>query len=335
MEPHSTLSISGCTPDEHRRVEQWMNKDSDHRKLIDELEEIWQLAPEEDFQVSVEDAWNRFEEQQMERQVLNLRQDNLHQKRDWKSVIYRAAAVILVVALAGYFFWNFMSGSRNQKKEATIAMRTVTTQRGQQKQITFADGTTVTLNVASTLRFPKNFSDSKRVVYLKGEAYFNVAHDKSRPFIVHTANAKIQVLGTQFNVQAWKNDRETVVGVRSGKVAVIVSDSSGTQPEHVFLTSGQATTVKKGKLGPKRNININKLAMWRNGGLYFSSTPFSEVVKQIERQFDVDIKVQQSGLKSVPFTGTFKHAGLNEMLNVITTSMGIHYSYRDSVIILK
>lgn len=130
-----------------------------------------------------------------------------------------------------------------------------------------------------------------------------------------------------------ENDEKTVVGVRSGKVAVIISDSSRTQSDHVFLTSGQVATVRKGEIGPKRNINISKLAMWRSGGMYFNNTPFFEVVKQIERQYDVEIKIQKSSLKSVPFTGTFKNAGLNEVLNVVAASMGIHYIRKDSGIV--
>jgi ferric-dicitrate binding protein FerR (iron transport regulator) len=288
--------------------------------------------------VNVEVAWKQFRKQQMKQPVFKGRRYNFSKKTNWKAILFRAAAVILVVALVGFFSWHFMNNNRPKSVPSVEAMNKVTTKKGEKKQITFTDGTMVILNASSSLRFHKEFSLSKREVYLNGEAYFNVTHDKTRPFIVNTAHAVVKVLGTKFDVKAWKKDRKAVIGVRQGKVAVISPDSlhsSQKKSSHIFLTNGQAATVKDGQISSVRRINVADMVLWRSGGLYFNNTPFSDVVKQIGRRFDVNIKIQKSSLKNVPFTGTFKHAGLNEVLNVVAASMGTHYIREDSEIVFE
>jgi ferric-dicitrate binding protein FerR (iron transport regulator) len=328
--------ISGdCTSDEYRIVEQWMDEDPANQNLVKDLTKIWEGAPAEDFHVNTEDAWKKFHKQHMRQPGSDSKQYYSSHRNNWKTVITRAAAVILVVALAGFFSWQYISNGKQQEEKPVIAMQKLTTKKGEKKQITFSDGTTITLNVASTLRFPKNFKGTDREVYLSGEAYFNVAHEKNRPFIVHTPETAIKVLGTQFDVRAWKEDEKTSVGVRSGKVALFSSDSLNKEPSHIFLTNGQAASVRSGHISSKRNINVANMALWKSGGMYFKNTPFSKVVKRIEQRFDVQIKIENPGLEDVPFTSTFKHVGLKEILNVITASMGIQYAVKDSAIVFK
>lgn len=328
--------LSGdCTPDERRQTEQWMNEDPDNEKLVYELRKILELAPKERFEVNVDHAWKQFREHQMKQPRLKKMRYRSSRKADWKTILFRAAAVFFLATFVGFFIWQFSISSQQLKKEPTVTIRNVATQRGTTKKVTFSDGTTVTLNAASSLRFPEKFKKVKREVYLQGEAYFSVASNKSRPFIVHTSNAVVKVLGTEFDVQSWKGSKKTVVGVREGKVEVINSDSLAQQFSRVFLTNGQAVTVKEGQISDLRTINVDNMALWRSGGLYFNHTPFAKAVKQIERQYDIDIKIQRTRLKKVPFTGTFKRAGLDEVLNVVATSMGIRYVRKDSAIVFK
>ncbi len=330
--------LGECSEDEHRTVEQWMDEARANRKVVTDLQEIWRLAPGEDFQVNAKGAWEQFRQNHIEQDasaVKKLKHKRPSRNMSWKGVLYRAAAVILIAALTGFLSWQYMPHPHPQEQQTALAMQKLATKRGNVAQVTFSDGTIVTLNAAGTLRFPKVFKGPKREVYLNGEAFFKVAHEQDRPFIVHTSNGAVKVLGTQFDVQAWKGDKRSVVGVKQGKVAVFPSDSLAKKSPHIFLTNGQAVTIEKGHLGPVRKVDMAYLMLWRSGGMYFNDTPFADVAKRIERRFDVQVKIQNPDLKDVPFTGTFKDAGLNEVLKVVDASMGIHYTRKDSTIVFR
>src|SRR5699024_3207595 len=119
------------------------------------------------------------------------------QKRLRKATyLFRAAAVILVVVLTGFFVQYYTTHSNNTDDAAQFyVMQDLVTERGEKARVAFSDGTQVTLNAASSLRFPKKFHGLKREVYLDGEAYFEVSHDPEHPFIVHAGEARVQVLG--------------------------------------------------------------------------------------------------------------------------------------------
>jgi ferric-dicitrate binding protein FerR (iron transport regulator) len=317
-----------CSPDERRRIEQWMDGNLENRQLLNDLEQIWESSPEEEFQVNVRDAWDQFRARKMKQKRSGAMQKTSSVVSDRMLTIFRAAAAILLVAFVGFFSWQYPNEQKvGQKQAFHEQMQDIKTQKGEKAQISFSDGTVVTLNTASSLRYPKKFDGSKREVYLSGEAYFEVAPNAEKPFIVHTSITDVEVLGTKFNIRAWEEDAAVNVGVREGEVAVH-SDSIQQKEDKnkVLLTKGQYTSVIKGKgISEVTNVDVDKHLLWLNGGMYFDDEPFSRVIRQLERQFNIQITINDTQLLDVPFTGTFQQAELEEILNIISVSMGIEY----------
>jgi ferric-dicitrate binding protein FerR (iron transport regulator) len=220
-------------------------------------------------------------------------------------------------------------------------MQTLETEKGEKARVTFSDGSRVVLNSASSVRFPQEFSGSRREVYLEGEAYFEVAHDSDHPFIVYAQDVEVEVLGTEFNVKSWSEDTSIEVTVRDGKVSVgstdeSINESQDQDKKKVILTEGMYTSVdENGIPSPPQSVNATNHLLWTHGGLHFDNEPFNKVVRDIERRFNVQVAGVPDDLKDVPYTGTFQYADLDEVLSVIGASMKIEYRRDGSNIIIQ
>jgi len=318
-----------CSPEGKEKLERWMRQDLANEQLVREVGEIWELSPPEEFDVNVQGAWKEFHDREIGGRELRLVRDHEVQRPPRTLMhLFRAAAVILVSVFAGYFTHAQLINQRMADTEQPsdfYLMQELVTNNTEKASITFSDGTTVVLNAASSLRFPSQFSGSTREIHLDGEAFFSVAHNPSRPFIVHTEDATIQVLGTRFNVQAWSEDVQADVVVSEGKVAVRSSQEL-TDSIEVVLTRGEYTRVERGRnpTTPKRT-DPDKYLLWTAGGLYFDNTPLKQVLRHVERRFEASLTIEDEELLEVPFTSTFYQADLDEVLKVIAASMELEY----------
>lgn len=331
--------IFGNADEEQRRMlNEWMDRHPDNRELVRELKEIWRSTPSEEFDVNVQAAWNEFQ-----------RRNGVSTRREFKKVVntsretskkllytLRIAAVILVSVFTGIFVQYTLTTTQDKEHVSDFyLMQTLETEKGEKARVTFSDGSMVVLNSASSVRFPQEFRGAKREVYLEGEAYFKVAHDPDHPFIVYTQDVGVQVLGTEFNVQGWSEDSKVEVAVREGKVAVGSSGESMTGQQEVILTEGQYTSVEKGESPSQpQPVNVTNHLLWTRGGLHFDNVPFSKVVRDIERRFNVQVTGVPDELDDVPYTGTFQYADLDEVLSVIGAAMEIEYQRDGANIII-
>lgn len=309
---------------ERRIIDRWKERYPENEKLIQEIQEIWELSTAEDFKVDSQKAWEKF-------QTRNQIQSNRVVTRKASKVplyLLRVAALLLVTAFAVVFTkYTLTNDTETEQVSDFYVMQTFETDKGEKASVTFTDGTSVILNSSSSIRFPKEFHGSKREVYLEGEAYFEVAHDPDHPFIVYNQEVEIEVLGTQFNVQGWHGDSAVAVAVRNGKVAVGSSQSNvNGGDDKVVLTEGLFTSINKGESpSPPRNVDITNYIMWTRGGLHFDNVEFSRVVRDLERRFNIHVEGLDDELKTVPYTGTFLYADLDEVLSVIGTAMEFEY----------
>lgn len=326
-----------ASPEERQLLQRWIEKSRDNERVLREIEKIWEMTPEENFDTDAEEAWRQFRERMSQKttaksakQVQTVRK-TYPKKSNTFVYVMRAAAVILVILLAGLFSYylgnnNFSSDTIAEKSEF-YQMQEMVTNRGEKAKVRFSDGTEVVLNSASSIRFPKEFKGSQREVYLDGEALFKVAHDASQPFIVYAQGARIQVLGTEFNVKGWEEDGKTEVVVREGKVSVNSNQSELSDESEVILTKGYMTELIRGKAPqPATKVDSNYYLLWTSGGMHFDNVPLQKVFRDIERRFDVNISVERVDILDVPFTSTFQYAELNEVLSVIAASLGTDYA---------
>lgn len=326
-----------ATPEERQMLQDWIDKNRENERLVREIEEIWKMTPEENFSVNAEVAWEQFksrvDKKPSQKTDRGMQVVNKSYQKNSSAFVYamRAAAVILVILLAAsfsyYFGNNSSSSSEMAERSEFYQMQEMITNRGEKAKVRFSDGTEVVLNSASSIRFPKEFQGSKREVYLDGEALFMVAHDPSQPFIVHAQDAKIQVLGTEFNVKGWKEDEKTEVVVREGKVSVNSNKPKLTDESEVILTEGYMTELIRGEAPkPATRVESKYYLLWTSGGMHFDNAPIQKVFKDIERRFDVNITAEREEILDVPFTSTFQYAELDEVLSVIAASLGTDFA---------
>jgi ferric-dicitrate binding protein FerR (iron transport regulator) len=200
-------------------------------------------------------------------------------------------------------------------KEDENSFNTLSTPTGGQYNIVLADGTKVFLNAVSSVKYPTQFNGSKRIVELDGEAYFEVAKDKSKPFIVKSDKQSIEVLGTHFNVHAYDNESVVKTTLLEGSVAVTSRD------QKAILKPGQQSGVSDNtaKISIKE-VDTEAAIAWKNGRFKFDNADLKSVMKQLERWYG--IKVEYRGdVSDVRFNGgTFRNKNLSEVLKVLELS---------------
>lgn len=161
----------------------------------------------------------------------------------------------------------------------------VTIPRGQVYQIVLSDSTRVWMNADSRLYFPSRFSGSTREVTLVGEAYFRVAKDKARPFIIHTRSMTTEVLGTEFNLRAYP-DAETHVTLVEGSVKIQMPDIR----HEIILRPGENVAYADSTFEVTR-VNTRYCAMWKDGGLYFDNVPLKDILHDLGRHYNLTIRI--------------------------------------------
>ncbi len=213
-----------------------------------------------------------------------------------------------------------------------ILYNTMKTARGNQYRLVLSDSTVVWLNSASSLRFPAIFSGKQRTVELTGEAYFEVAENKKMPFMVNVNNkAKVKVLGTHFNINAY--DDETII--RTTLLEGRVSISSSLSPlVSQSLSPGQEATLDANNKLSIQKADVKKTMAWQAGFFEFNNTELPSIMRQISRWYDVDIRFEGEPTKQ-KFGGRFsKKLNLGKILFMLEAN-DIHFRLEGKTLIVK
>ncbi|OQP66323.1 hypothetical protein A3860_12530 [Niastella vici] len=239
-----------------------------------------------------------------------------------------AAVIVLTAALAWYFITN--------SKPSIPATVTVTPRVNKAavdkstdfiRHITLADGTNVVLQANSRLDYPENFLGNAREVILSGEAYFDVAHDAKKPFIIHTGQIRTTVLGTAFNIKALPDGKEIIVSVTRGKVKV----EDDKKLLAVLTPNEQAVYVPVTAAVSKDTVNANMLVTdWTKHEMRFEGQTFEEVAALLGRRYGVDIRFKKNGLKKCSIKAYFSGTEtLEKVLDVLSIISNATYSMPD------
>jgi len=193
---------------------------------------------------------------------------------------------------------------------------------GGEYEVVLSDGTHVWMNAASSLSYPERFDSKERVVSLHGEAYFEVAHDTSRPFKVVTAKQVVQVLGTHFNINAYDDDTKTVTTLLEGVVRV-----SSAAKQAVIKPGQQASSDGRNDL-EVANANIRSALAWKNGMIEFQDTSLPQLMRQIARWYNIKVEYEGPQRKDLFTGGISRHSKLSALLNILRAN-DIQFSMRE------
>lgn len=270
--------------------------------------------------------------------------------RKWLFPLLAAASLTGLLFLVRPFFLN-----KSAVREIN-ALNEIVTRKGSKSNIKLPDGTRVWLNADSKLIYGELFIGNTREVTLSGEAYFDVSHNSARPFIIHTGNADIRVLGTAFNVRNYPEDKTWETTLMRGKIEVSLVDKPNEKivlkplqklivPKETSSLEGSATTaISTGHATSKATLtgvsysfkdSLVAETSWMNNKLVFLGQPLEKIAEELERQFAVTVIFKTEAVKNYRYTGDFEKAGLEKILQIISMTKKINYSISDSTVIIE
>lgn len=293
-EPHNLSSLfqrifaGTATQKEKEQISGWLSKlDVSDHQLSDEEIEQRRLQFQKTFHERLDNSFTR-------RRRLRL------------SVWLPATAAVILLTIGLLFL-------KNTSTPPKIAFVEAATLSGERKIITLSDGTTITLNNASKLKFPQEFTGNRREVYLDGEAFFEVKHDAAKPFIVHTGLLKVNVLGTSFDVQNYAADHKIEVTVATGKVGVLApgKDSRMLLPGQKLSYNPETKELQQSKVNP------DDYTGWQQGDLIFRDESLAAICQQLERWYGVRIEIKSSTLKNKRISLEQKNESLQNVMKML------------------
>lgn len=224
------------------------------------------------------------------------------------------------------------------EKCTKLIYNTLSIPNGKRFNITLSDGTLVHLNAGSSITFPVQFLKNKvRKVFLSGEAYFEVTHDSKNAFLVNSDRLNVQVYGTKFNINSYPEDKNTDVVLIEGSVSLSASNSEPQHKNEFFLTPGYKGTFNKNdsKISDEK-VNTSLYTSWIIGNLVFREESFENIIKKLERHYNVSIINYNKSLAHETFNATIEtdNESIEQVLNYFKKVYQIDYSVKENKIII-
>ncbi len=300
----------GLSPSEKAALMEWVAKSADNRAYFEELIQLWAVSGnyDEPFAADKEAAWANIEARLSDETAEPPSRDGRVVSL-WRRPFLRIAAAVLLALLAGYFWWE---------GPAEAPMAIVATGPDETTSVELPDGSEVWLNENSTLQYPEAFA--ARVVELDGEAFFEVAHRDGNPFVVRSGPARAEVLGTSFNVRAYPAESRIEVTVKTGKVALTPQKKKA---EPLLLTPGMSGVYDKKEKTVAPAEQLSNATAWREQRLSFNDTPLSEVLRVLERYFDVQFELENEAIRHCRFSGPYDDPQLEDVLMTMEIAMNL------------
>lgn len=228
----------------------------------------------------------------------------------------KVSAIVILTLAFNYLYQEYKSSKE------VVAINTVSVPAGQRTNIILPDGSNVWLNARTTLQYPVTFNKKQRIVSLKGEAFFDIAKNQKIPFVVQTDKYDIEVLGTQFNVNAYPNRNIFETTLMKGHVRV----SSQESPEQtIILSPGHKVYATNGKLKIDKVNDFNPYR-WKEGLICFKNELFQTIMEKFEQYYDIRIIINNSDVLKYSYTGKFRQSdGIDYALRVLQRD--IHFKY--------
>lgn len=347
--------ISYCFQRDETDCLYWEHFVQEHADDIEKIEEAKQIVLGLHVMLKQEHAENKRDEFSIQEEakpvpkIISLRK------------IVRYAAAVAAVFILFFIGKELVSNSRehtmeperpivqNKTGESILSYKT---SNGERRMITLSDKTKIWLNSDSHLRISSEYGEKKREVYLDGEALFDVIHNNSLPFIVHTERYAVMDLGTVFNVKAYKGDVESETSLIKGKVEITVANSERKillSPNQKVIINGIGEVNPKEKMDPVApetlSVTLSPLSYsrdstvietaWVQNRLEIVDESLYEMKEKLERWFDVNITIKDSSVGEYPFTATFEKENIEQVLKALQYAYHFNYKIKDNDITIS
>jgi ferric-dicitrate binding protein FerR (iron transport regulator) len=342
-----------ATSDDYKHLTGWVKQNSENEKEFANYESLWLaldiIANKEKF--SLEQGYKKIIRKQNQKvNSKNVRTILLHR---WKI----AASILIVVGISSLAFWI----GKQHNNSSAISFYELSTPKGSKSQLVLPDGTKILLNAGSKLRYPNKFRNNLREVYLEGEGYFDVTKDAKRPFIVHTSDINIRVLGTVFNVKSYPNEGTIEATLISGKVLIesklknadkiaqllpnqkvtflkktgkiLLNDNEQEQMDKII--AGKERDNQSGKIIFTEKVNTAIYTAWKDNLLVFDNETFESIALKLERRYGAIIRFDDNEMKNYRFSGTFPEISIDRALNALQFASPFHYKIKGDSIYIR
>jgi transmembrane sensor len=354
-----SLKLSGeATPQELEELEAFIKTNPELLERIETIKKVWKELDRRSTGLagqSFEKHLHRLNTEIFEPEVSPLASPDIEKLGLVKKLVQKKYYRILWGAAAAsvLFFWFFFR--TNENGVAKPVNNTVSTKPRDKASITLPDGSKVWLNGDSKITY-EDFRDKTREVYLSGEAFFDVAKDKTKPFIIHTRTINLKVLGTAFNVRSYDNEKETETALVHGSVEITLRNNPD---KKILLKPGEKLLVKN---TPVDSLSQNKKqkhdedtpiavltnmryygtdsssveTSWTKNELVFNDEPLEKIALNLERWFNVRIAIVNESLKKVRYTATLEEDDkVEDFLEALKIAEGFHYSIKNKEVIIN
>jgi len=325
IEPILIKSFAGqASSEEEKRIADWIAASDDNFAEWKRYKALWNKSKALQYSDKID----------LEKALLATKKriPQFHKSKSFKLQWWMQAAAIVLLSLLFSVTINYFRQESTKAVVATnVIYQEVKAAYGTQTKVSLEDGTQVWLNSGSKLKFPNTFaSQNTRDVELVGEGYFEVHHNVQQPFIVHTRDLGVKVLGTSFNVNAYENMKRVTVALVEGKVSVI-KEKDDQDKELLQLHPSEIAdySIDENKIYYSETNNIGRYTAWKDGKIVFLDDPMDKMVSLLENWYNVDIEVKDESLLRNHFTATFSDESLDQILKYLSISTSFKYRFVD------
>lgn len=307
------------TDGQKQELETWLSQDTSHRKYFYEMVEIWGTA-----------LFHSANKEQKERAYIRFKQRVDNKKRSRRLILHItqiAAAVLLGILFTGL---GISVGKKNAENQSRHVAQTIEVPLGSRTRVVLRDGTVAWLNAGSKLDYTMLHSDERRL-QLEGEAYFEVATDKKRPFIIETSLVDVEVLGTKFSVKDYGEDDVIEVILAEGLVNFI--NKKNPEASVVLKPGRQAVLNKSSGEVTCKDVSGTLASVWTTGAHFFNEYTLEQIAKILEKSFDVAIIFRDEKKKELTFYSDFRNDNtLDDILDILSSSRKFKYTKNNDII---
>lgn len=322
-----------CSDPERDQVEAWIREQPGRRRMMQRMAAVWET---QDDQLETSDV-GRLWQEVAHRAGISIapeapdpvdREIHLLPRRRTYRLLRYAAVLVGAIGLPYLATRAFHTWPEHQQAPA---LKTIAVETGRRARVTLDDGTAITLDAGSTLTYPEAPDGGIRVVTFEGEGYFEVAGDPQRPFVIHTHQATVRVLGTRFAVRAWERDRRVQVAVVEGEVSLRAR--GGDPGESVVIAAGQGSVLLDGGAPTQpQAVDVEAYLDWMRDELAYDDAPLGEVMHRLERWYGVRFALADTSVAGERVTVHIEKRSLEDALEMISALTGLACEHEGDVV---
>lgn len=318
------LIAGSTTEEENRELMEWFRQCASQEEFFMLFENVWKDSPDEMPRDVQERMYRRLNRDlgEEKKTIKVIPWHSYFSRKIWQRVA--VACIIVILSLANYNMFH-------KQKQLSTQNFTVSAEKGQRAFVTLPDSTKVWLNSDTKISYPADYGMKERNVALMGEAYFEVAKNPDKRFIVETKGMQVEALGTAFNINAYKNDNKIIASLFSGSVRVSYEDHVTILKPHESVKVDLLTQ----DFFQYEDNTMKDIALWRENEITFDGESLEEIAHIINRLYNTTIYIEDESLKKECYIGTVRNNSLENFIDIINLTTPVVYENKGDTVFLK